>query len=96
MSGIIGSIISSYKILELIGIGGFPEVFLARNSNAGILVALKILKKAYTQDESYLNRFFSREVEITKTLNHLNIVKLLDYGKYGELLKMNAIKCLMN
>ena len=74
-------IFSNYKIVEKIGIGGMSNVYLGRNTNSGSLAAVKIIKKQYTQQKDHIERFFTREVEITKGLNHKNIVKLLNYGQ---------------
>jgi len=81
----IGKKISSYKILELIGKGGMSHVYLGRNIKTGSLAAIKILRKQYTQEEDYINRFFTREVEVTKSLHHKNIVNLFGYGKSRDI-----------
>ena len=73
--------INKYKILKLLGAGGMSEVYLAENTKTGKKVAIKILEKRLSQDPEYIKRF-SREIEISKELNHPNIVKILSYGKY--------------
>ncbi len=80
----IGKTLSAYKLLEVIGVGGMSTVYLGRNIHTGSLAALKVLKKAYTQDADHLKRFFSREIKTAKSLNHKNIVKLLDYGRKND------------
>lgn len=77
----LGKIISTYKLIEVIGTGGMSTVYLGRNMNTGHLTAVKILKEQYTQDENYIKKFFIREIDANKKLNHRNIVKLLSYGK---------------
>jgi serine/threonine protein kinase len=77
----LGKILSKYKLLEIIGVGGMSTVYLGRDKDSGSLAAIKVLKNAYTQDEDHLNRFFSREIKTAKSLNHKNIVKLIDHGK---------------
>ncbi len=80
----IGKTLSTYKLIKVIGVGGMSTVYLGKDIHSGSLAALKVLKKAYTQDEDHLKRFFSREIKTTKSLNHKNIVKLLGHGKKGD------------
>ena len=77
----LGKTISNYSLLQIIGKGGTSTVYLGRNVNTGSLAAVKVLKDQYTEDQDHIKRFFTREIETTKTLNHPNIVKLLNYGK---------------
>jgi eukaryotic-like serine/threonine-protein kinase len=76
--------LKNYKLLHVIGKGGMSTVYLGRDIKTGSLAAVKVLKDQYTEDETYLKRFFTREIETTKSLDHPNIVKLLDYGKEGS------------
>lgn len=69
----------TYEVLSLLGTGGMSEVYLAQNTKTGIKVAIKILDKKLLRDEDYIKRF-KREVEISKTLSHPNIVKIISYG----------------
>ena len=79
----IGKTLSSYKLVEVIGTGGMSTVYLGRNIHTGSLAAVKVIKETYTEDREHIERFFTREVDITKGLNHKNIVKLIGYGKSG-------------
>jgi len=67
--------IPGYKVLGLIGSGGFASVFKAKDPE-GRIVALKILN---VTDEK-AKKTFIREVSLWKSLNHPNIVKLITYG----------------
>ena len=80
----IGKTLATYKLLKILGMGGMSTVYLGKDIHTGSFAALKVLKKAYTQDEDHLKRFFSREIDTAKSLDHKNIVKLLDYGKKGD------------
>ena len=70
---------SKYNIISLLGTGGMSEVCLAQNTRTGKKVAIKILDKKLSKDEEYIKRF-KREIEISKTLTHPNIVKIISYG----------------
>ena len=83
-SPFIGKTLSTYNIMSKIGAGGMSNVFIGRNLSNGSLVAIKVLKKQYTQDEENVNKFFSREVKITKSLHHKNIVSIIDFGRKDD------------
>ena len=69
----------TYNLLSLLGTGGMSEVYLAQDIKTGIKVAIKILDRKLSKNEEYIKRF-KREVEISKTLSHPNIVKIISYG----------------
>jgi len=81
----IGGILSNYKLVEVLGSGGMSIVYLGKDIQNGALAAVKVLKKQYTQDKEHINRFFTREIQATKDLNHKNIVKLINYGHKGDI-----------
>ncbi|XP_052578489.1 sperm motility kinase X-like [Peromyscus californicus insignis] len=60
-----------YKILKTLGRGAFGEVKLASHLLTQTKVAVKVLPK------SAKNRFIKSEIEIMKSLDHPNIIKLL-------------------
>jgi hypothetical protein len=68
-----------YRVLELLGRGGMASVFKAERR--GELVALKRPLAAFLGDPEFLERF-SREAEIGRTLNHPNIVRILERGEH--------------
>lgn len=70
----------SYDILNKIGDGAFSSVFLAVHRPTGIHVAIKIIKKI--NDSEHHNSKSSdvmREVDILKSLDHPNIIKLFEF-----------------
>ena len=71
--------ISKYKLISLLGTGGMSEVYLAHDTRTGTKVAIKILDKKLSKDPEYIKRF-KREVEISKTLSHPNIIKIISCG----------------
>lgn len=71
-----------YKLTERIAIGGMGEVWKARDQVLGRLVAIKILKEEYTNNEAFLKRF-RVEARHTALLNHPGIAGVFDYGEEG-------------
>ena len=66
-----------YEILEVLGIGGMAVVYKARCHRLNRLVAIKILKDDYLQDEEFRRRFHS-ESQAVAMLSHSNIVSVYD------------------
>lgn len=76
----IGKTIGGYVIEGQVGRGGMATVYLARQTSMNRVVALKMLPKNLTQDESYYKRF-EREVNIVAQLEHRAIVPVYDHGE---------------
>lgn len=68
-----------YEITELIGIGGMAEVYKAVDIIDDKVVAVKILKNEFSNDEEFLRRF-RNESKAIAVLSHPNIVKIYDVG----------------
>ncbi len=66
-----------YEILEIIGTGGMAVVYKARCHRLNRLVAIKILKDEFAQDEEFRRRFRA-EGEAVAMLSHPNIVQVYD------------------
>lgn len=66
-----------YEILEVIGTGGMAVVYKARCHRLNRLVAIKILKDDYLEDEEFRRRFHS-ESQAVAMLTHPNIVSVYD------------------
>ena len=66
-----------YEILEVIGSGGMAVVYKARCHRLNRLVAIKILKDDYLEDEEFRRRFHS-ESQAVAMLTHPNIVSVYD------------------
>jgi serine/threonine protein kinase len=75
-----------YRVLEKIAHGGMAEIFLAVQIGAEGFqkrVVLKRILPAYAADPMFV-RMLLDEAHIASTLNHSNIVQVLDLGKAGE------------
>ncbi len=77
-----GSLIGGrYSLIRPIGQGGMAKVFLAEDRQAGnSYVAVKILHDELTNDPEFVKRF-ATEARAASSLDHPNIVKVLDYGQ---------------
>ncbi|MBN2433457.1 MAG: protein kinase [Acidobacteria bacterium] len=83
----IGQVIGQYRILEKIGQGGMGEVYKAVDVNLDRVVAIKMLSKDLTQDETLIQRFRS-EAKTQAQLNHPNICTLYSLLKHQDNLFM--------
>src|SRR5215471_11683856 len=69
----VGDKLGPYEILGLVGAGGMGEVYKARDTRLGRVVALKISKDEFSER-------FAREAQMVASLNHPNICQLYDIG----------------
>ncbi|MDY2846763.1 MAG: protein kinase, partial [Oscillospiraceae bacterium] len=68
-----------YEITELIGMGGMADVYKAEDIVDKKVVAVKILKKEYADNDDFVRRF-RNESKAIAVLSHPNIVKIYDVG----------------
>ena len=71
--------IGKYQIIGKIGEGGMGAVYKALVPSTGLEVALKILPKKFSSEQSYVTRF-RREASVGMGLDHPNIVHTFDVG----------------
>jgi serine/threonine protein kinase/Tol biopolymer transport system component len=72
-----GSKLGSYEVLSLLGAGGMGEVYRARDTRLGRVVAIKVLPSERMADESRRRRFV-QEARAASALNHPNIVTIYE------------------
>jgi serine/threonine protein kinase len=75
----IGGAVGPYQIESLLGEGATGVVYAARRSG-GDLVALKVLRRELSENETYRHRF-EREVRVARELQHRHLVPILDQGE---------------
>ena len=76
-----------YELSEIIGEGGMGVVWKGTDTRLGRTVAVKILHEHHSRDPQLRERF-SREARIQASLNHPNIVTLLDYIETSDQLAL--------
>ena len=72
--------LGQYRLARRIGAGGMGEVYLAEHLLLKRPCALKLIRPGDATDPRALERF-EREVRLTATLSHPNIVEIYDYGR---------------
>ena len=78
MDKYIGKVLDGrYEILEEVGNGGMAVVYKAKDFDTGSIVAVKILREEYLDNEEFCRRF-RNESRAIALLNHPNIVKIFD------------------
>jgi len=81
---LIGATINDYKLLKMIGGGAMGAIYQATHPRYTSMLAVKVLSVLDEDDPEFIARF-QREAKFLKSLNHPNIVPLLDYGQSGNL-----------
>ena len=73
--------LGNYRLIRLIGRGGFAEVYLGEHIHLGTQAAIKVLQTRLAGEDQ--QRFFSESLTIAR-LRHPNIVRVLDFGVDGD------------
>jgi serine/threonine-protein kinase len=75
---LVGHVLGSYRLLEVIGRGGMGRVYRAEHVRLGRQVALKLLKPEYAVKRDAVARFF-QEAKAVNKIRHRNIVDATDF-----------------
>lgn len=70
---------NNYQIIEALGEGGMGTVYRARDTNLNRPVALKLLRREFSENEEHLAGF-EREAKITASITHPHVVKVFSFG----------------
>ena len=68
-----------YRVIREVGSGGMAHVYRAINMSSRKVVAVKMLKEEYLNDQEFLRRF-EREAKASLALSHENIVRAYGVG----------------
>jgi len=74
-----GRVFGNYRIVRLLGEGGFGEVYLAENPLLERRAAVKVLHTGLAQDPELVRRFLN-EARAASAIRHPNIIEVFDAG----------------
>ena len=73
----VGHQLGNYRLLRLLGRGGFADIYLGEHVYLKSLAALKVLRMSLTEEE---RAAFLKEAQTLTQLAHPNIVRVLDFA----------------
>ena len=73
-----------YELIEVVGTGGMATVYKAYCRSLDRIVAVKILKKEFVNDQEFVDKFVEEAKNAAK-LSHPNIVSIYDVGNDGDI-----------
>ena len=81
----IPKLLGHYRVESTLGAGGMGEVYLARDTVLGRLVALKVIPSSELDNPDRVRRFVE-EARAASALNHPNIATIHELGEEGGVL----------
>ena len=78
-----GQLFGNYRVVRLLGEGGFGEVYLAENPLIERRAAVKVLHTALARDAELVRRFLN-EARAASAIRHRNIIEVFDAGVTAE------------
>lgn len=79
----VGPKVPGYELVELLGKGGMGEVWRARQTSLGRMVAVKLLPARFAKDREFVARF-EKEAQALASLSHPGVVQIIDRGQAGD------------
>lgn len=76
-----GEQVGPYQVIGPLGQGGMASVFQAYHAKLDRYVAIKMMHKAFLEDEGFRSRF-GREAQIVAKMEHPHIVPVYDYAEH--------------
>jgi serine/threonine protein kinase len=76
-----GQLLGNYRLIRLLGQGGFADVYLGEHIHLNTLAAIKLLRAQIVEEEA---ENFRTEARTIAHLVHPNIVRVLDFGVDGN------------
>jgi serine/threonine protein kinase len=75
---LLGQQLNNYRLVSHLGTGSFSDVYLGEHIHLGTKAAVKVLQPHLTDKDG--KKRFLREAQVAATLQHPNIVRILDFG----------------
>jgi len=72
--------LGDYRLLKILGKGAFSWVFLGEHIETGNRYALKVMERNKVIDGINLSDLAEKEIEITREINHPNIININDWS----------------
>src|SRR5215831_3727115 len=77
MTNRVGQQLGNYHLIQLLGKGGFAEVYLGEHIHLGTKAAIKVLHTQLTVDDVSI---FRNEARTIAQLEHPHIIRVLEFG----------------
>ena len=77
MADLVGQQLGNYRLIRLLGQGGFADVYLAKHIHLNTMAAIKVLQTRLTGND--IDQF-RKEAQVIAHLKHPHIVQVLDFG----------------
>jgi len=74
---------SKYTLISKLGEGGMGSVYLAEQATMGREVAIKVLRREFSQNRQAIKRFL-REARAASKLGHPNTITVYDFGQSND------------
>ena len=68
-----------YQFGNKLGEGSYGSVYVVKHKQTGDLRAVKIIRKSHNEKAKWINDDILREIELLKSLDHQNIVKIFEF-----------------
>jgi eukaryotic-like serine/threonine-protein kinase len=81
MTSLVGQQLGNYRLLRLLGAGGFAEVYLGEHEYLNTQAAIKVLQARLAEDE---RERFLHEARIIARLIHPHIIRVLEFDVEGD------------
>jgi serine/threonine protein kinase len=84
MQAEVGQQLGRFKLLDILGSGGFATVFRAEDTQLGSLVAVKVLHPHLAANREFVNRFYAEARSAARLRGHAHIVTIYDVATTAD------------
>ncbi len=80
---LLGTTVGQYRVARVLGEGAFGRVYEVIHLGLGSRAAMKVLHAQFSANPAVVQRF-RREAEVVASLNHPNVVSILEFGRLPD------------